>query len=307
MRTSEAVLILLFLFLLVASSQRWGSRQVLWNAGIFAGLLFGELLLAFFMIPHAGFQEVMRPGPAYVFLAGFIIFATGLVWQMTITHAAERWESSARAAQRVRSLVSRDLHDSVVQCLYAVGYGLEKIKCSTPDASLTLSDDLARIQLLVQRSQVELRQLIMQGRLPDLGPTSFVEYVSDLTAEFEHDTGISAQFVSDGESIQLPPAVAGELVRIVQEALLNVKKHSGAQNVSIKLSAGQGRWRLLIHDDGRGFDFTGRLCMQELEAKGQGPYVIRERVSTLGGELEIESTPGSGARLEITLRKDALG
>jgi signal transduction histidine kinase len=134
-----------------------------------------------------------------------------------------------------------------------------------------------------------------------------VEYVSDLTAEFEHDTGISARFCSDGDPIQLPPAVAGELVRIVQEALLNVRRHSGAKNVSIRLSSGQGRWRLLIQDDGLGFDFTGRLCMEELEAKRQGPYVIRERVTTLGGNLEIESTPGRGARLEIALRKDALG
>jgi signal transduction histidine kinase len=308
LRTSEAALILLFLFVLVAASQRWGPRQVLWNAGVFAVfLLFGELLLAFLVVPHVSLQYVMRPDPANVSLAGFVVFAAGLVWQLTKVHAAERWESSARAAQRVRALVSRELHDSAVQCLYAVGYRLEKVKCSTLDASLALSEDLARIQHLVQRSQVELRQLIMQGRLPDLGPTSFVEYVSDLTAEFEHDTGISARFCSDGDPIQLPPAVAGELVRIVQEALLNVKKHSGAQNVSIRLSAGQGRWRLLIHDDGRGFDFTGRLCMKELEAKGQGPYVIRERVTTLGGELEIESTPGRGARLEIALRKDALG
>jgi signal transduction histidine kinase len=73
------------------------------------------------------------------------------------------------------------------------------------------------------------------------------------------------------------------------------------------LGAAQGRWKLLIDDDGQGFDFTGRLCMLELEAKDRGPYVIRERVSTLGGELEVESIPGRGARLEIAFPKDALG
>ena len=96
-------------------------------------------------------------------------------------------------------------------------------------------------------------------------------------------------------------------MRIVEEALLNVKKHSGARNVSIELGAAQGRWKLLIDDDGQGFDFSGRLCMLDLEAKDRGPYVIRERVSTLGGELEVESIPGRGARLEIAFPKDALG
>jgi signal transduction histidine kinase len=89
--------------------------------------------------------------------------------------------------------------------------------------------------------------------------------------------------------------------------LVNVQKHSGARNVSIGFGKSQGRWKLRIDDDGRGFDFSGRLCMLDLEAKGQGPFVIRERVSTLGGELEVESTPGRGARLEIAFPKDALG
>jgi signal transduction histidine kinase len=88
---------------------------------------------------------------------------------------------------------------------------------------------------------------------------------------------------------------------------MNVRKHSGAKNVTIGFSVSHGRWVLRIDDDGRGFDFAGRRGMSELEEQSQGPYVIRERVSTLGGELEIESKPGRGARLEIAFPKDALG
>ena len=304
---SAAALILLFLFVLVASAQRWGPSQVLWTAGAFAVLLSGELLLVVSRTPSVNFQGAIRPGAAYVSLAGFVVFATGLLWQLTKTDAAERWESSARAAQRARALVSRDLHDSAIQCLYTVDYRLEKLMRSTLGMSRDLSEDLAQLQRLVQRSEAELRELVEQGRPLDLGPKSFVEYVTELTAEFEHETGISVRFVPDGGQISPPPAVAGELVRIVQEALVNVKKHSGARHVLIGFGAAQGRWKLRIDDDGRGFDFTGRLCMLELEAKGQGPYVIRERVSTLGGELEVESTPGHGARLEIAFPKDALG
>jgi signal transduction histidine kinase len=304
---SEPALFLLFLFLLAASAQRWGPSQVLWTAGAFAVLLSSELLAVVFLRPSVNFQQAVRQGAAYLSLAGFVVFATGLLWQISKTDAAERGESSARAAQRVRAHVSRDLHDSAIQCLYTIEYRLEKLKNSAPGLSRDFSEDLAQLQRLVRRSEVELRELVEQGRPLDLGPKSFVEYVTDLTAEFEHETGILARFVFEDGQSSPPPAVAGELVRIVQEALLNVKKHSGARNVWIGFRAAQGQWNLLIDDDGRGFDFTGRLCMLDLEARGQGPFVIRERVSTLGGELEVESTPGRGTRLEIAFPKDVLG
>ena len=297
---------MLLLFVLVASAQRWGPSRVLWTAGAVVVLLIADLLLIS-STPHVNFQNAIRPGAGYLSSAGFFLFAAGTLWQLTKTDAAERWESSARAAQRVRAQVSRELHNGAIQCLFTVEFRLEKLRRSSPGMSCDLSEELAELQRLVKRSEAELRELVEQGRPPDLGPKSFVEYMADLTAEFQQDTGILARFVSDDRHISPSPAVAGELVRIVQEALLNIKKHSGARNVSIELGAAQGRWKLLIDDDGQGFDFTGRLCMLELEAKDRGPYVIRERVSTLGGELEVESIPGRGARLEIAFPKDALG
>ena len=305
-RKSEAAIFLLLLFVLVASAQRWGPSRVLWTAGAVVVLLIAELLLVP-STPRVNFQNAIRPGVGYLSLAGFFLFAAGTLWQLTKTDAAERWESSARAAQSVRAQVSRELHNGAIQCLFTVEFRLEKLRRSSPGMSCELSEELGELQRLVRRSEAELRELVEQGRPPDLGPKSFVEYMADLTAEFQQDTGILARFVSVDRHISPSPAVAGELVRIVQEALLNIKKHSGARNVSIELSPAQGRWKLLIDDDGQGFDFTGRLCMLELETKDRGPYVIRERVSTLGGELEVESIPGRGARLEIAFPKDALG
>ena len=304
---SEAALFLLFLFVLVASAQRWGPRQVLWTAGVFAVLLSGALLFSVSGAPRIAFQEAVRPGYAYVSLVGFVIFATGLLWEITRTGARERWESSARAAQQVHAQVSRDLHDSVIQCLYALEFRLENLRCSHPGVSSEFSEDLAQLQRLVKRSEAEIRQMVVQGRPLDLGPKSFLQYVADVAAEFERESGIAVRFICNGGPISPPPDVASELVRIVQEALLNIKKHSGARNVTIGFVADHGNWRLLIDDDGRGFNFTGRLNMLELEAKHQGPYVIRERVSTLGGDLEIESMPGRGAHLDIVLPKYANG
>jgi signal transduction histidine kinase len=91
------------------------------------------------------------------------------------------------------------------------------------------------------------------------------------------------------------------LVRILQEALVNVRKHSGAHKAMVRFGRENGTWKLLVEDDGCGFCFTGRLSLEELDAASLGPRVIRERMHKIGGQLVIESVPGCGARLEISL------
>jgi signal transduction histidine kinase len=99
----------------------------------------------------------------------------------------------------------------------------------------------------------------------------------------------------------MPHPVFRELARIVQEALVNVRKHSQARQVLVRLGTKNGNWKVEIEDDGRGFPFEGRLSQHELETTGKGPLVIKERVRLIAGELTIESSPGRGSRLEITV------
>ena len=91
-----------------------------------------------------------------------------------------------------------------------------------------------------------------------------------------------------------------ELVRIVQEALANVRKHSRARNVLVRLAERERGFTLTVEDDGCGFEFEGRLTGAELSARRLGPAIIQQRVRMIGAVLAIESTPGAGARLEIT-------
>jgi signal transduction histidine kinase len=90
-----------------------------------------------------------------------------------------------------------------------------------------------------------------------------------------------------------------ELARIVQEGLVNVRKHSKAQHALVRLGAYDGKWQVVIEDDGRGFPFEGRLSQSELEEQRKAPVIIQERVRLLAGKLTIESNPGRGSRLEI--------
>ena len=90
-----------------------------------------------------------------------------------------------------------------------------------------------------------------------------------------------------------------EIVRIVQEGLTNIRKHSGARHVMVRLASMGGSVRLVIEDDGRGFSFSGNRSQRELEVMCAGPVIIRERVRALRGELNVVSMPGKGARLHV--------
>ena len=192
-----------------------------------------------------------------------------------------------------------------MQSLFAVECYIERIRSNAEELSPSDLNDLSNLQDLVHKTSVKLRDIIWRERPLDLGSKSFVEYVNTLVAEFEQDTGIAVRLNWDYGKISPPSVGAGELVRILQEALLNIRKHSGARNVSIGCGVKRNWLRFWIDDDGQGFDFSGRLGMVELQSTAQGPFVIRERVSALGGELAVESKPGRGARLEIALPKDA--
>ena len=103
----------------------------------------------------------------------------------------------------------------------------------------------------------------------------------------------------DVGDIAVPAATCREIAGIVQEALANVLKHSGAENVLVRLGSDETDWLLIIEDNGRGFEFSGRVSQLKLEKMRKGPAVIRERVRAIGGDLTIDSKPGQGARLEI--------
>jgi anti-sigma regulatory factor (Ser/Thr protein kinase) len=121
----------------------------------------------------------------------------------------------------------------------------------------------------------------------------------DAVQRFHRETGIAARFLIEADEISLPAPVCRELARIVQEALVNVRKHSGAKQVMVQFVEADGKWELIVEDDGAGFPFAGKISQAELDSSGRVPAIIRERVRLIQGELTIESKPGGGARLEI--------
>jgi signal transduction histidine kinase len=203
-----------------------------------------------------------------------------------------------RAGALERARIVRELHDGAVQSLIGVEMQVDVLRRTHPVAA-SLGQELERIQRLLREEVVKLRELMQQMKSADIDARRLPGFLHDAVDRFQRETGIRAQFVMDDQELSLPQPVCRELARISQEALVNVRKHSGATHVLLELLESNGSWELIVQDDGHGFPFTGRFTQPELDGVGSVPAVIRERVRLIEGELTIESRPGRGARLEI--------
>jgi signal transduction histidine kinase len=215
-----------------------------------------------------------------------------------------------RAGALERARLVRELHDGAVQSLIGVEMQVDVLRRSFPVphseddpgsslGSRFMAGELERIQNLLREEVLKLRELMQQMKSTEIDARRLPSFLQDVVQRFQRETGIAARFVPDDEEIALPAMVCRELARIAQEALVNVRKHSGATHVMVQLLHSDGTWDLIIEDDGAGFPFAGRVSQSELDSSLRAPAVIRERVRLIQGELTIESKPGQGARIEI--------
>lgn len=206
----------------------------------------------------------------------------------------------ARAGAIERARVARELHDGTIQSLTAMEMQVDVLRrCTEPALPGPAAAELARIQHMLREEVLNLRELMEQLKPIELTAPQLSTFLADSVQKFRRETGIAAEFVCLSQTLDLAPRCCGELARIVQEALVNVRKHAGARHVTVRLNGADGACRLIIEDDGAGFDFSGRLSHEELEASHRGPSIIKQRVRAIDGRLCIESAPGRGARLEI--------
>lgn len=204
-----------------------------------------------------------------------------------------------RAGALERARFARELHDGAIQSLIAVEMQLDVLRRQAAQEAPVVNGELSRIQQLLREEVLKLRELMQEMKSFEIDSDRLLAFLTDTVERFRRETGISAEFISEAKEIELPQKVCRELARIVQESLVNVRKHSGAHNVLVRLARRGGGLQLSVEDDGKGFPFSGRLSQSELD--GKGPAVIRDRVRLLAGELTIESNPGHGARLEVQI------
>jgi two-component system sensor histidine kinase UhpB len=211
-----------------------------------------------------------------------------------------RLQSRAGVVERAR--ISRELHDGVIQALIGIEMQLEVLRREAsgkmPEA---IAAQLQGIQRVLSQEILNVRDLMQLLKPVEVDAKRLVEHLADMVERFRHRTGILARLACDADDIDLTPRVCREVAGIVQEALANVRKHSGATTVVVRLEPGATGWQLVVDDNGRGLDFEGYLTPEEVDAQRKGPVMIRERVRVVGGRLAINSQPGFGTRLEIAI------
>jgi signal transduction histidine kinase len=184
-----------------------------------------------------------------------------------------------------RNRLARELHDSVKQQVFAtimqLGAARALVERDPPAARVHLDE----AEQLAQQAGAELSLLIHELRPLALAEKGLVQVLRGYAADWSRQSGIAAQLEVSGER-PLPPAAEHALLRVAQEALANVARHSQASKVTIGLDYRGQATRLTIADDGRGFDPAA--------ARGVGLDSMRERIEALGGRLVVTSAPGSG-------------
>ena len=217
------------------------------------------------------------------------------IYNVYLLHRLRR---RAGAAERAR--VARELHDGAVQSLIAVEMQVDVVRRQA-EADKPIGGELGRIQGLLREEVIKLRELMQQMKAIDVDAQRLLGVLHDTVERFQRETGINARFVTDVEVLDMPQRICREVLRIVQEGLVNIRKHSGARHALVRLGSSPQQWNLTIEDDGKGFPFAGRMTLEQMDEMGKGPMIIKDRVRLLGGKLTVESNPGHGTRLEVTM------
>ena len=217
--------------------------------------------------------------------------AEALAARTVLEDARSEWlRKLINAQEDERRRVARELHDEMGQHLSVLAIGLDELKASDPAMAARLQQHAGEIERGVRRLARDLRP----AALDDLGlVTALTSYVE----EWSKQTGIAADFCSRNCETRLPTGVESTLYRIVQEALTNVARHAGAQNVGVVIECAGSSVTAIVEDDGRGFD-PGRVGAGGLVHLGLRG--IHERAALLGGTVTIESSAGTTS-LFVTL------
>jgi signal transduction histidine kinase len=200
-----------------------------------------------------------------------------------------RLRSRSEASERAR--LARELHDTSVQSL--IGLEMQLVALSRRTNDSTLRNAIDSVHARLQYEIRALRNLMAHLKSGAIGSRSITERITELLAQFQVDTGIRARLLASA-AVAAPPRMTQELIRVVEAALSNVRRHSGASQVDVILERDGDGWMLVIEDDG----MAGREGGKQPTT---APWSIRERVTALGGQLVVEPRSDVGVRVEIKL------
>jgi signal transduction histidine kinase len=222
------------------------------------------------------------------------IFATDIAQVILNARLFEQAKRSVALEERNR--LARDLHDSVTQALYGINLYADAIRLAHQHNKQDVVDQhMEEVRKLAREAMAEMRLLIYQLRPPVLEQEGLLAALRSRLDSVEVRSGIRTSFETRG-TINLTTMQENELFWMAQEILNNILKHAQANEVQVQLIGEAGRFRMMIQDDGVGFDLEAAE-----QAGGQGLGNLRERAKKINATCSLSSTPGQGSRISIEM------
>ncbi len=230
----------------------------------------------------------------------WIVMLTSIGQNLGLAIERSELEEGSKHLSRIeeRTYLAHELHDSLAQTLASIRYQLRVL-----DHAFQANEEskvwkmLEVVENSVEEANRELRELITRFRAPvdnlGLAPT-----IEDVIQKFKADTSVKIVFQNSVPDIDLPLAVESQIVRIIQEALTNIRKHANPRTVRVMMRREEDILHVLVEDDGDGFDVQVNKVDQREHI---GLLVMSERASRIGGDLSIESAFTEGTRVHLEL------
>ena len=227
---------------------------------------------------------------------------SALAAQATVTVEHGRLDAQVRgfAVEEERGRIARDMHDGLAQSVSLLHLKARQAQVLlTAGKSSQAADTLGELADISASAYDEVRQSIFGLRTMVSGGLGIIPALTELLHEFSERNDLPVTLEADGaEPVRLSPASEFQLIRIVQEALTNIRKHAHAQNARVCVERQDSSVRITIEDNGSGFDPAKVTSPNGLHFGLQG---MRERAERLGGTLEIVTVPDRGTRVTASL------
>jgi signal transduction histidine kinase len=208
-------------------------------------------------------------------------------------------QSRLSATLSERNRLARELHDTIAQGLTAVTMQLEAAERGFERDPARARTRIARAHELARAALEDVRRSVWTLAAPLIDGRALGHALEELTERFATRTGLPASYAHSGPPPPLGHAAATQVLRIVQEALQNVEKHARAHTVAVGSALANGELRIWVRDDGVGFAPDSPPAHSN--GDGFGLLSLRERARLAGGTLQVESAPGVGTCVIVTI------
>ncbi len=225
---------------------------------------------------------------------GYLVTLADLA-SIAITSARLRESERQGAILTERERIAREMHDSLAQVLGVTHLRLRSLG-GRPELRETpiVTTELAELADLAEEAYRDVREAILGLRESSRPDHGLLESLEVYLEKFSHQAGIAARLEDQTEDRPiLSPRSEVQVIRVIQEALTNVRKHAGASTAVVRVTGDDEATTFVVEDDGRGFDLGGALLGRD----GFGLHTMRERMELIGGTLTIDSAPGAGTRV----------